>query len=76
MALEDADRAIAAARAGKVPLQVGFNRRWDQAFAEGRVAIDDGKIGTPQMIRSLTRDPGPFGADPAKFRSGRSSTRH
>lgn len=64
LTLEDADRAIAAARAAGVPLQVGFNRRWDQAFAEGRAAIDAGKVGTPQLLRSLTRDPGPFHADP------------
>ncbi|MGE7368582.1 Gfo/Idh/MocA family oxidoreductase [Neorhizobium sp. NPDC001467] len=67
LTLEDADRAIAAARSSGVPLQVGFNRRWDQAFAEGRAAIDAGKIGAPQLIRSLTRDPGPFGADPDKI---------
>ncbi len=67
LTLEDADRAIAAARSAGVPLQVGFNRRWDQAFAEGRAAIDGGKIGTPQLLRSLTRDPGPFGADPASI---------
>lgn len=67
LTLEDADRAIAAARAAGVPLQVGFNRRWDQAFAEGRAAIDAGKIGTPQLLRSLTRDPGPFGADPERI---------
>ncbi|NNU46506.1 Gfo/Idh/MocA family oxidoreductase [Rhizobium sp. WYCCWR 11279] len=67
LTLEDADRAIAAARAANVPLQVGFNRRWDQAFAEGRAAIDEGKIGAPQLIRSLTRDPGPFGADPDRI---------
>lgn len=67
LTLEDADRAIAAARSAGVPLQVGFNRRWDQAFAEGRVAIDAGKIGAPQLIRSLTRDPGPFGADPDRI---------
>ena len=67
LTLEDADRAIAAARSAGVPLQVGFNRRWDQAFAEGRAAIDAGKIGAPQLIRSLTRDPGPFGADPGKI---------
>lgn len=67
LTLEDADRAIAAARAAGVPLQVGFNRRWDQAFAEGRAAIDAGKVGAPQLLRSLTRDPGPFGADPAKI---------
>ncbi|ASY73345.1 dehydrogenase [Sinorhizobium fredii USDA 205] len=67
LTLEDADRAIAAARSADVPLQVGFNRRWDQAFSEGRSAIDGGKIGTPQLLRSLTRDPGPFGADPARI---------
>lgn len=67
LTLDEADRAIAAAKAAGVPLQVGFNRRWDQAFAEGRAAIDAGKIGTPQLIRSLTRDPGPFGADPEKI---------
>ncbi|OCP19748.1 MULTISPECIES: Gfo/Idh/MocA family oxidoreductase [unclassified Ensifer] len=67
LTLEEADRAIAAARAAGVPLQVGFNRRWDQAFTEGRAAIDAGKIGAPQLLRSLTRDPGPFGADPAKI---------
>lgn len=67
LTLEDADRAIAAARSAGVPLQVGFNRRWDQAFAEGRAAIDAGKIGAPQLIRSLTRDPGPFGVDPDKI---------
>ncbi|MDF0699427.1 Gfo/Idh/MocA family oxidoreductase [Rhizobium sp. MC63] len=67
LTLEDADRGIAAAKAASVPLQVGFNRRWDQAFAEGRAAIDAGKVGAPQLIRSLTRDPGPFGADPDKI---------
>ncbi|TQN57183.1 dehydrogenase [Agrobacterium tumefaciens] len=67
LTLEDAERGIAAAKAAGVPLQVGFNRRWDQAFAEGRAAIDAGKVGATQLIRSLTRDPGPFGADPDKI---------
>ena len=67
LTLAEADRAIAAAKANGVALQVGFNRRWDQAFAEGFDAIAQGKIGTPQLLRSLTRDPGPFRADPAKI---------
>ncbi|NTD87715.1 Gfo/Idh/MocA family oxidoreductase [Agrobacterium tumefaciens] len=67
LTLEDADRGIAAAKAAGVPLQVGFNRRWDQAFAEGREAIDAGKVGAVQLIRSLTRDPGPFGGDPGRI---------
>lgn len=67
LTLEDADRAIAAAHEAGVPLQVGFNRRWDQAFAEGYAAIQAGKVGTPQLLRSLTRDPGPFNADPSRI---------
>lgn len=67
LTIADADRAIDAARKAGVVLQVGFNRRWDLPFAEGRKAIEAGRIGQPQLLRSLTRDPGPFGADPAKI---------
>lgn len=65
--LEDADRAIGAADAAGVVLQVGFNRRFAPGFVAARAAIDDGKIGTPQLLRSLTRDPGPFGGDPSRI---------
>lgn len=65
LTLEEADQAIAAAEKAGVPLQVGFNRRWDQAFDEGKAAINNGKVGTPQLLRSLTRDPGPYGGNPA-----------
>ncbi|KIQ19875.1 Gfo/Idh/MocA family oxidoreductase [Rhodococcus sp. MEB064] len=62
--LQDADRAIAAAESAGVVLQVGFNRRFAPGFAAARAAVDQGRIGTPQLLRSLTRDPGPFGGDP------------
>ena len=65
--LADADRAIAAARDAGVVLQVGFNRRFAPDFAAARAAVDDGRIGTPQLLRSLTRDPGPSTADPARI---------
>jgi myo-inositol 2-dehydrogenase/D-chiro-inositol 1-dehydrogenase len=65
--LADADRAFAAAEQAGVVLQVGFNRRFAPAFAAARAAIDAGRIGTPQLLRSLTRDPGPFTADPARI---------
>ena len=67
LTLAEADRAIAAAKSNGVILQVGFNRRWDQAFSEGYDAIAAGKVGTPQLLRSVTRDPGPFKGDPAKI---------
>ncbi len=58
--LEEADHAIAAARSAGVVLQVGFNRRFARGFAAALAAIAAGEIGTPQLIRSLTRDPSPL----------------
>jgi len=58
MTLSDADRAITACRTAGVPLQVGFNRRVAADFAAARQVVVDGGIGTPQLMRSLTRDPG------------------
>jgi myo-inositol 2-dehydrogenase/D-chiro-inositol 1-dehydrogenase len=55
--LADADRAIAATRAAGVPLQVGFQRRFDRSFRAAHDLIASGGIGTPQLMRSLTRDP-------------------
>lgn len=58
LTLEDADRAIAAAREAGVALQVGFNRRFATDFTDMHARIAAGSIGTPQLLRSLTRDPG------------------
>jgi len=58
MTLEEIDRGIAAAARAGVALQVGFNRRFSHDFATARRLIDDGTVGTPQLMRSVTRDPG------------------
>lgn len=58
LTLEDADRAIAAASSAGVPLQVGFNRRFSADFAAAHRLVRGGRVGTPQLLRSLTRDPG------------------
>ena len=58
LTLADADRAIAAAHEAQVALQVGFNRRFAVDFAAMRAEIDAGRVGIPQLLRSLTRDPG------------------
>ncbi len=62
--LPDADRAIDAARSAGVVLQVGFNRRFAADWRAARVLLDAGTLGTPRLLRSLTRDPGGF--DPAR----------
>jgi len=50
-------------------LMVGFNRRFDPHFAAVKKAIDDGAIGTVEMVTIISRDPG---APPVEYikRSG------
>lgn len=57
LTLEDADNVIAAAEKANVVLQVGFNRRFAAGFLAAHNEILAGNIGSPQLIRSLTRDP-------------------
>jgi myo-inositol 2-dehydrogenase/D-chiro-inositol 1-dehydrogenase len=64
LSLAAADRAIDAARSGGVVLQVGFNRRFAPDWRAARALLDAGELGTPRLLRSLTRDPGGF--DPAR----------
>ncbi|MFI2565172.1 Gfo/Idh/MocA family oxidoreductase [Paenarthrobacter sp. NPDC018779] len=56
--IEELDGAIDAAASAGVVLRFGFNRRYSTDFAAARKLIDDGAVGTPQLLRSLTRDPG------------------
>jgi myo-inositol 2-dehydrogenase / D-chiro-inositol 1-dehydrogenase len=63
LTIEEIDRAVAAAEAAGVALQVGFNRRFAADFAAAHQLVIEGGVGTPQLMRSLTRDPGL--ADPA-----------
>lgn len=58
LTLADTDRAVDAARTAGVALQVGFNRRFAADFADVHARVVAGAVGTPQLLRSLTRDPG------------------
>ncbi|TYL48748.1 Gfo/Idh/MocA family oxidoreductase [Marinomonas sp. IMCC 4694] len=64
LTLAEIEETSAAADTAKRPYQIGFNRRWDRAFVSAKEKIQQGVIGTPQQLRSLTRDPGPWGGDP------------
>jgi myo-inositol 2-dehydrogenase/D-chiro-inositol 1-dehydrogenase len=64
LSLADIDRGIDAVRAAGVVLQVGFNRRFAPDWAAARALLDDGSLGTPRLLRSVTRDPGGF--DPSR----------
>jgi myo-inositol 2-dehydrogenase / D-chiro-inositol 1-dehydrogenase len=58
LSLDEVDRCIAATERAGVALQVGFNRRFSADFAAARRLVESGGIGTPQLMRSVTRDPG------------------
>src|SRR4051794_34473897 len=68
LTLADLDRAIDACRAAGVALQIGFNRRFAPDWAAARALLDTDRVGTPRLLRSLTRDPGGF--EPARVAPG------
>ncbi|MGO9318545.1 MAG: inositol 2-dehydrogenase [Terracidiphilus sp.] len=57
--LEVIDGALAAVKAARVRLQIGFNRRFDANFARVRHAVATGEIGTPNLMHIISRDPTP-----------------
>lgn len=54
--LEGAGRVIGAARASGVRLQVGFQRRYDTAYAEAHRIARSGSLGRPLFYRGTNRD--------------------
>jgi myo-inositol 2-dehydrogenase/D-chiro-inositol 1-dehydrogenase len=58
LTMQEIDRAIEVTQRAGVPFQVGFNRRFSKDFAAAHRTIQEGGIGTPQLMRSVTRDPG------------------
>jgi myo-inositol 2-dehydrogenase/D-chiro-inositol 1-dehydrogenase len=42
-----------------VPVQIGFQRRYDKAIAATKAAVDSGELGWVNTVRSTTLDPAP-----------------
>lgn len=57
-AAEAADVLAAVEKSG-VPVQIGYNRRFDPAFIAARQAVTSGELGRVHTIRSTTMDPAP-----------------
>lgn len=68
--IADARRAKAAVDATGISFQIGFNRRFAESWARAKQVIVSGGIGDVWLMRSLTRDPGPWGGDPARTAPG------
>jgi myo-inositol 2-dehydrogenase / D-chiro-inositol 1-dehydrogenase len=57
--LDETIRAMDIVASEGVPFQIGFNRRYDPAFARIRRLLDEGALGRPEMFRALSCDPEP-----------------
>ena len=57
--LAEVDRAAAAVEAAGVPIQIGFNRRFDAAHAAVQQAVANGDVGDVHLVRITSRDPAP-----------------
>jgi myo-inositol 2-dehydrogenase / D-chiro-inositol 1-dehydrogenase len=57
--LAKVDEALAAVAASGVPIQIGFNRRFDPAHKSVRDAVATGAIGDVHIVRITSRDPAP-----------------
>lgn len=53
------ERALAVVRECGVPLQIGFQRRFDSGFAEAQRRIAAGELGRVHLLRSVSHDPYP-----------------
>ena len=51
--------ALASVQEAGVPFQIGFNRRFDPAYAAVGAAVAAGEIGAVELFRSQSSDPGP-----------------
>lgn len=58
LGLDELDAALAAVDAAGVHFQIGFNRRYAADFQAAKKDLAAGIAGEPQLLRSLTRDPG------------------
>ena len=58
LTLAKVEQCIAAVKKAKVPMFVGFNRRFDPSFRELKQRLDAGAIGSLEQVIITNRDPG------------------
>ncbi|MGZ2356797.1 Gfo/Idh/MocA family oxidoreductase [Streptomyces sp. 372A] len=57
--LEETDRVLSALQDSDVPLQIGFQRRFDAGYRAAREAVAAGRLGWTHTLRACTADPAP-----------------
>lgn len=68
--LSEVDRAVAAIESAGVPIQIGFNRRFDPSHAAVQAAVSSGSVGELHMVKITSRDPEPPPIDYVKVSGG------
>ena len=57
LTLAETHAALDAVEQAGVPLQIGFNRRFDRGYRRAKEMIEAGQIGRPVTVKSTSRDP-------------------
>ena len=52
-------QVLKAVEGSSVPIQIGYNRRFDAGFVNARAAVESGELGKLHTVRSTTLDPAP-----------------
>ena len=56
LALAETERIVKVVRERKVPVQLGFMRRYDPGYAKAKAKIEAGELGKLETFRALSRD--------------------
>jgi len=59
LTLEETDRAIAALDKAEIPVQIGFQRRFDPGYRAAHDLVASGRLGEVLFVTAHTRDPAP-----------------
>ncbi|MET7686646.1 Gfo/Idh/MocA family oxidoreductase [Streptomyces sp. NPDC005483] len=65
--MSDGVAVLKAVQGSDVPIQIGYNRRFDTGFVNARAAVQSGELGKLHTVRSTTLDPAP---PPAAYIAG------
>jgi myo-inositol 2-dehydrogenase/D-chiro-inositol 1-dehydrogenase len=57
--ISDGVEVLKAVQGSDVPIQIGYNRRFDTGFVNARAAVQSGELGKLHTVRSTTLDPAP-----------------
>jgi myo-inositol 2-dehydrogenase/D-chiro-inositol 1-dehydrogenase len=57
--MSDGVEVLRAVEGSDVPIQIGYNRRFDAGFVAARAAVQAGELGKLHTVRSTTLDPAP-----------------